>query len=293
VVVDITAHVAAVPGPGADVLAEESQLTPGGSFNVLLAATRQGLRGAYAGASGTGPFGDLVRARMRDAGVEVLLPPSRHLDTGYAVTLVEPDGERRFVTAFGAEADLTESQLGGLALQPTDSVHVSGYGLLSRTNADVIPPWLLGLTAGHLVVFDPGPLVAGIPASALRAVCGRADWVSCNEREALLMTGEPTVTSAARALAVEHTSVVVRLAAKGCLVSAGGPPVPVPGFATKAVDTTGAGDAHVGAFCAALVAGHSPVQAARRANACAASAVARRGPATAPSRDEVEELLAR
>ena len=87
--------------------------------------------------------------------------------------------------------------------------------------------------------------------------------------------------------------VVVRLGADGCVILApGGEPVHVPGFAVEALDTNGAGDAHVGAFLAALATGQHPLAAARRANACAALAVTRPGPATAPTAAEVDALLA-
>ena len=114
VLVDITAHVDAVPEAGGDVLADESGLAVGGSYNVLVAAARQGLAAAYAGASGTGPFGDLVRTELRDAGVEVLLAPTLGLDSGYDIALVERSGERRFVTAFGAEAAPTAAEVDAL-----------------------------------------------------------------------------------------------------------------------------------------------------------------------------------
>ncbi|MET0694759.1 MAG: hypothetical protein ABWY56_12575, partial [Propionibacteriaceae bacterium] len=51
VIVDLALQVDAVPERGGDVLANRSDVTPGGSFNVLVAATRQGLRSAYAGAT--------------------------------------------------------------------------------------------------------------------------------------------------------------------------------------------------------------------------------------------------
>jgi sugar/nucleoside kinase (ribokinase family) len=68
--------------------------------------------------------------------------------------------------------------------------------------------------------------------------------------------------------------------------------VHVPGFEVTAVDANGAGDAHVGAFLALLTQGEDPLDAARKANAAAAYAVTRRGPATAPDRAELDQFLA-
>jgi len=60
-----------------------------------------------------------------------------------------------------------------------------------------------------------------------------------------------------------------------------------------AVDTTGAGDAHAGVFLAGLAAGLLPAAAASRANAAAALAVTRAGPAESPSRAELDAFWSR
>ncbi|HEX6444683.1 MAG TPA: PfkB family carbohydrate kinase, partial [Streptosporangiales bacterium] len=84
--------------------------------------------------------------------------------------------------------------------------------------------------------------------------------------------------------------VVLRLGADGCLLrEAGGTTTPIPAPRVDAVDTNGAGDVHVGAFLAALSRGLDPVAACRRANAAAAYAVARYGPATAPTLAELDD----
>ncbi len=270
VMVDLVLRVRAVPLAGEDVLARNRGATVGGAFNVLAAASRQGLPAAYAGGHGTGPFGDLVREALGTEGIEILRPASA-IDSGYDLALVDDDGERTFVTAFGAEARISTLP----TPVPGDFVHVSGYGLLSETNVRVIEPWLGTIGDGVTVLFDPGPLAGDIPRSALDAVRARADWLSCNEREA----GRLGSLDGWR-------HVIVRAGKAGCTVDG----VRVPGFAVTAVDTTGAGDTHVGAFLAALAAGLTPLDAALRANAAAALSVTRRGPATSPTAAETAVL---
>ena len=269
VIVDILLRVPSLPAPGGDMIASSEGMSPGGSFNTLVAASRQGLRSAYAGAHGIGPMGDLVRAALAAERIDVLQPAS-HGDTGFDIALVDASGERTFVTAFGAEARLASLP----PLAPDDMVHVSGYGLLESTNPRVIAEWLAAVDPGNVVLFDPGPLGGGILQPTLNVVRERAHWLSCNEREAGFV-GDGW----------RHT--VVRLGADGCLVDG----VHVPGFVVDAIDTNGAGDAHVGAFLAALAAGLTPVDAARRANACAALSTTRPGPASSPTAAEVDALL--
>lgn len=289
-IVDLTIDIPALPEKGGDVLGRSTGTAPGGSVNTMVAAVRQGLPTAYAGAHGTGPFGDRVRAVLAAEGVEVLQPPTLGQDTGYDIALTEPDGERTFVTVFGAEAKLTSDALAGIRLGAGDLVHVSGYGLLARTNGDAPAGWLGTVGAGHVVLVDPGPLVSDIPAGVWGVAEARADWISCNLREARAMTGEPDAAAAAEKLA-RRGNVVVRLGADGCLIGTAGEVSHVPGFPVTVVDTNGAGDAHAGAFLAALARGADPIAAARAANACAAMAVTRPGPGTAPTLEEVLQLL--
>jgi sugar/nucleoside kinase (ribokinase family) len=291
VVVDILARVPALPERGADVLATASGMSPGGSFNTLFAATRQGLPTAYAGGHGTGFFGDLIRAHLRECGIDALLTPIVDRDSGYDLVLVDDGGERTFVTSFGAEAAVPAAALASVHVEPADFVHVSGYGLLDATNGAVIVPWLRQLDERARVLLDPGPLVADIPPATWAVAIERANWLSCNEREARLLTGASDARSAITALAAPARGVLVRVGQAGCLAAVNGEVRSVPGFATHAVDTNGAGDAHAGAFLAALAAGLSPIAAVVRANACAAIAVSRAGSATAPTLDEVIDLI--
>ena len=72
----------------------------------------------------------------------------------------------------------------------------------------------------------------------------------------------------------------------------GQPTCAVEGFSTIVVDTNGAGDVHNGVFTAELASGHDVLAAARWANAAAAMAISRLGPATSPSREEVAFFMA-
>jgi sugar/nucleoside kinase (ribokinase family) len=302
VVVDIVLDVPALPDRGGDVLARRSRLSAGGGFNVMAAAARQGLPVAYAGAHGTGPFAALARAALAADGIEVLQRATPGTDTGVVVAVVDDTGERTFVTSPGAEATLTAADLDGVTAVPGDAAGLSGYGLVYPSNRGALLGWLARLPAAATVVFDPGPLVMSIPPDALDRVVRRADWLTCNAREAAALTGCGTPAAALRALAARvagdgrpGAGVLLRTGPDGCLLSCSSAtsPLPVPGFPVTELDSNGAGDTHTGAFIAALAAGAEPAEAARRANAAAAISVTRRGPATGPTATELAQFLSR
>lgn len=302
-VVDLVITVPFLPERGGDVVAYGATAHVGGGFNVMRAATWHGLPVAYGGMHGTGQYAEAVRAAMRDEGITVLQPPVPELDTGVVLTFVDAGGKPTFITLPGAEAHLTPSALTRVTPRPGDLLYVTGYSLAHAINRAALTAWLPSVDPRVVVVFDPGPLVASLPADALDAVLDRADWVTVNNAEALALTGEDDPSTAAAALArrTGRRGVIVRTGADGCvLVDAGGTdgaegtdgaPVTIPSTQVDVVDLTGAGDTHTGVFMAELARGTSVRESAARANIAAALAVTRPGPATAPTRRELEAYL--
>ncbi len=271
-VVDLLLELPALPRSGGDVTATASGIVVGGSATTLVAVRRQGVAAAYAGGHGTGPFGDLVREALAAEDIAVLAAPIRERDTGWDVAITEPGGERSFLTTVGAEADGDPSEL---RIGAGDLLHVSGYALAREPSGSRIAAWIRSVPPEVVVLVDPGPHGSRLPAGVLGPVVVRADWWSANAAEA----GD--APAGVRRL-------LVRRGAEGCTVDG----IAVPGFAVDVIDTNGAGDVHTGVFLAGLADGLDPLAAARRANAGAAIAVTRHGPAGAPTRAELELFLA-
>ena len=296
VIVDLVMALDTLPATGGDVLANSASFEAGGGFNVMAAARRNGLPVVYLGRHGNGRFGDLARAAMRAEGVEIAQPASDGKDTGLCVSLTEASTERTFISHIGAEGDLSAEDLAGVAPRADDYVYVSGYSLLLDGKAQALLDWLLALPREITVVFDPGPLVKAPDSALMVALLPRIDIWTSNGPEALAFTGAGTVADALGELnrhLPEDALLVVRDGPNGCWVSRQGKAEHVPGFKVQAVDSNGAGDAHAGVFLAGLANGLQPAEAARRANAAAALAVTRWGPATSPGTAEVDALLAK
>ena len=294
VIVDLVMALDTLPATGGDVLAQSASFEAGGGFNVMAAARRNGLPVVYLGRHGNGRFGDLARAAMQAEGVEMAQTASTDKDTGLCVSLTEATTERTFISHIGAEGDLSADDLARMVPQADDYVYVSGYSLLLEGKAQALLDWLLALPRAITVVFDPGPLVKAPDSALMVALLPRIDIWTSNGPEALAFTGAGTVADALvdlnRHLPVDAL-LVVRDGPNGCWVSRNGQAEHVPGFKVKAVDSNGAGDAHAGVFIAGLAKGLKPAEAARRANAAAALAVTRWGPATSPGTVEVDTLL--
>jgi sugar/nucleoside kinase (ribokinase family) len=293
VMVDILLYLDRMPEPGGVVIADRSIVAAGAGYNLLAGAARLGLPAAYGGVVGGGLFGEVVRRALTEIRVPCLLP-GREEDTGFDVGLVQPGSGRQptFLGAPGAESRLTLADLRGIGLDPGDAVYLSGYDLWYPDTGPALETWIAELGPELLFVFDPGPLVAGIPAGSLAAAVARADLISLNVTEARALAGQADPPGLAEMLARRIPPrgwAVVRGGGDGCWVAPHrGRARHVPARPAQAVDTTGAGDAHVAALLARLAAGDDVMRAARWANIAASLAVEREGPSTCPTAAELE-----
>lgn len=297
ILADIRLAVPHLPARGGDVIGAEAALSAGGGFNILAAAARQGMDCVFAGRHGTGPYGARIRADLAAEGIHALLPPAAESDSGFCLVMVEPDGERTFVSAPGVEAALGGRRFADLDLRPGDTVFASGYDLAYPELGPAVAAWMEGLPRSIRCVIDPGPLAAEIPPAVMARVMPRATVWSMNRREAALLAGTaevPLLRARLQPGLAPDALLILRDGAAGAWLSesAESPPVHVPAPAVRMVDSTGAGDSHAGVLIAALAAGLSPVAAVARANAAAALSVTRPGPATAPDKDELDQFLA-
>jgi ribokinase len=150
---------------------------------------------------------------------------------------------------------------------------------------------------GLLTVLDPAP--AQPLSDELLAL---VDILTPNEGEALALLGQAarrlTPADAAPIAALLRQrgprTVIVKLGDQGCFADDGTRAQHYPGFQVTAVDTTSAGDTFNAALAIALAEDNDLPASIRFANAAAAISVTRRGAqASAPSRSEVDALIAR
>ncbi len=308
--VDIVVHVAHLPVRGGNVNADSVHTYAGGAVNILIGAARAGASAVHAGTIGTGPQGDLIHDVLSSAGIAMSAPRNLESDTGVCYVFIEPSGERSFVTTRGAERSISYSSLASSNPGAGDYVCVSGYGLLEATRKPLMD-FVTSLDDEVVVVLDPGEAFAGLDSQLQSAMLDHTDiWTSnLDEAHDLIRHFLPssfdeiqatvdqdqvsrlTQVGANVAKIIPDAVVVVRDGARGCVVVSDAEPIWVPGFPQVPVDTNGAGDTHTGVMIGELCLGTDLVDAAVRANAAGAIKVTRHGPASCPSRDEIDQFL--
>src|SRR5207302_1547162 len=158
---------------------------------------------------------ELVRAELAREGIDMALLPDLRLDTGWTIAMIEPDGERTFVTVTGADAIVESSALATIDYVNGDAVYVSGYDLAYPGAGQAIAEHVAALDASLFVALDPGPLVADIEVARLGEVLRRADMLSLNERELAAAGGIESLAERMR----PDATIVVRQGPRGATIN--------------------------------------------------------------------------
>lgn len=231
---------------------------PGGApANVLAMNARLGGKTAFIGKVGKDNFGDFLRNTMRQSGIDTAgLVADEKLHTTLAFVHLDEKGDRSFTfyRDLGADVMLQSHEV---RRDIIDDCRIFHFGAVSLTadpcRTATMEAARYAKAQGKLISFDPNfrPLLWGDP--TLAAIWTRrgvqlADLLKVSEEELHLITGtaDPQ-TGAEKLLAMGPSLVLVSMGEKGAYYRNRVCSGMVPAFAVNTVDTTGAGDAFLGA----------------------------------------------
>ncbi|HEX8026521.1 MAG TPA: ribokinase [Candidatus Limnocylindrales bacterium] len=286
---DLVVSVARAPGPGETVIATAFERGFGGKgANQAVMAARFEVEVAFIGAVGDDPFGEPMARNLRDAGLSIEGLAVVPGPSGTAQIWVEPDGTNRIVVIAGANGAVDRTAVAAsIAGLPRLDVVV---GQLEIPQAATSAAFEAAKARGAVTILNPAPAAELEP-----RLLAATDWLVPNEIEIAQLAGaaiEASDTSIAAFGRDAGRGLVVTLGAAGASLVLDGHMTLVPSPTVAAVDSTGAGDAFVGAFAVGLALGLESAVAVRLGVACAADSVTRAGAqASYPDRARVADLL--
>jgi ribokinase len=277
------------PSPGETLIATSMTLLPGGKgANQAVAAARRGAATVMVGLVGRDQSADVATGLLAESGVDLSHVGVSDLPTGLATVTVDASGENTIVVVPGANGGMTAEAVEQTAAVLADAAVVVLQGEIPASGIAAA-----ARLAGGRVVLNLAPVIDLDP-----AVVRLADPLVVNEHEAALVLARlapgdavpaDDVDLATALLAQGIPAVVITLGARGAVVADTDGTAAVPSARVEAVDTSGAGDAFVGALSASLAAGQTLLDGVRHAVRVGAFAV--RSVGTQPSYPTLADTL--
>ncbi|MDJ0389999.1 ribokinase [Roseomonas sp. E05] len=278
--VDLITYIDRMPAAGETLAAPAFAMGHGGKgANQAVAAAKLGGEVLLVSRVGDDLFGGGTIRNFQALGID-----TRHVravpgtQSGVAPIFVDPSGENRILIVKGANERLLPADVDAAAEDlKTCRLILLQLEIPLETVYHTIA-W--AAREGIEVLLNPAPAV---PELDVERILG-ATFLVPNQTELTILTGMPAATreqaeAAARSLVARGVrQVIVTLGAEGALlVAAEGPAVHVPSVPVKPHDTSGAGDAFIGAFAQHYVAHRDVLAALRWGARYAADSITRPG----------------
>jgi len=284
---DYTVTVARRPAAGETVSGADFTTAAGGKGgNQAAAAARLGGDVRLLARLGADVEGERMRAALEDSGVDVsAVQTVDDVRTGAAFITVTPDGENTIVVAPGANSAVTAADVEAAA-------HLITAATVLVLQLEI--PVEAVVRAVELASADTRVLLNLSPAADVpRVLLERADPLVVNLSEAGFLLDrsidglDSARTAADDLLHLGPRSVVLTLGPDGALLATGGPVEHAFAPQVTVVDSTGAGDAFVGAVAVRLAEGADLSEAVQLGVRAGAGAAASAGARAVPAREDL------
>ena len=229
----------------------------GAPMNVAAAIAAMGGKVSVAAKLGQDPFGKHLIEVLNDFEVDTkhVISSPDHFTTFAFVSLME-NGERDFYFNRGADGMLNDEEV--------TAIHIDDYKVVHFGSATAFLPCPLQIAyrklldrakaTGLFISFDPNYrhlLFGNDQATFIEKsweFIQQSDFIKLSDEEAIMITATTTVEEAIKSLSSRtHAVIAITLGKEGTLLGLKGKISKVPSIPVHPVDTTGAGDAFVGA----------------------------------------------
>ncbi|MDK7340361.1 PfkB family carbohydrate kinase [Pauljensenia sp. UMB0018B] len=296
----VLAGAAPVYGGGSDWGNDEGLHVSAG-FSVLAAARRMGAEAVSLSPIGTGPHASMIEAALAREGIVDAGPRVTDCDNAYRTALVSRNGTCTIIATKGAETMAPENAWADVVrtMKPGDVLFIDGSLMEHPSNKVAADNALRVLPEGVRVVLDVSPVVGipdGLPSNTIISMNydeSQDLWKRIPDEERKFPSWLPADKAATALAARLGHHVLVRKDESGAYFApADGAAdlstfhIPTPSVRT--VDTNGAGDAHSGVLAACLAQDVALKRALVLANCAGALASTVPGPASCPTRSQIE-----
>ena len=242
--------------PGASGVVEA--IVGGGPANTAKALAGLGFSASFIGGISSDEFGELIKAELRQAGVDLSLVKFSDLPTATASVLLDGAGKASYKFTLDGTATFSFSK-SWLPLGNPSVIHIGTLATIVEPAASELFEWIQGI--GVPIVFDPNVRTSVL--EDLHKYCvmvekwvGISSVVKVSEEDIASLYGNRDCVSVARKWINNGVGLVVITRGENGLIGVTSESlVEVPGVPVEVVDTIGAGDT-VGAIVVEAIVEH-------------------------------------
>ena len=291
---------ALVYGGGSERVNDEGFHVSAG-FNVLAAARRMGAEAVSLSPIGTGPHASMIEAALVREGIVDAGPRLTDCDNAYRTALITGSGKCTIIAMKGAETMAPETAWADVVrtMKPGDVLFIDGSLMDHPSNKVAADNALRVLPEGVRVVLDVSPVVGipdGLPSNTIISMNydeSQDLWTRIPDEERKFPSWLPADKAATALAARLGHHVLVRKDESGAYFApadgaAGLSTFHIPTPRVTTADTNGAGDSHSGVLAACLAQDVALKRALLLANCAGALASTVPGPASCPTREQIE-----
>jgi ribokinase len=289
--IDRIASVEYFPSVDGETFVDRLEARPGGSAaNFAVACSRLGLEAGFIGVVGDDLEGNFLLEDLKREGVDTGgVIRSKEFSTGQVYVALDKEGKRMMFAFSGAANTLGENDIDSDYIASAKFIHIADLKNISPLEVAA----KTAQDAETKVSLNPGALIAVQGYEEIKTLLSNTNVFISSRGELNQIFGTENVEFALKKLLRSGPEIAaITLGNEGCIVAdSKGSSHRVSAFNTRAVDTTGAGDAFCAGLLTALVEGEGLIKAARFANAVGALKVEKLGARALPTREEVDDFL--
>ena len=283
---DLTAYAQILPEPGQTLAGQHFTTGFGGKgANQAVMAAHCGAEVHFIGKLGEDVFGGSILDNFMKVGINTDYVERSKTPTGVAHIWVDGKGENRIIIIPGANHEIEiEKAVDAINSIKDLSIVVAQCEIKQEVTLNA---FRAAKARGCTTILNPAPYQEISP--ELLELC---DWIIPNETEFRELSGQlPTSDEILKSFRPGKNSIVTLGSQGAVYISADGQITKVSAPKVTSVDTTGAGDAFVGAFTYSLASGSDPVSAMTLGIKVASFSVTRKGAQSSyPDQAEIATL---
>jgi len=283
---DLTAYAQILPEPGQTLAGQHFTTGFGGKgANQAVMSAHCGAEVHFIGKLGEDVFGGSILDNFMKVGINTDYVERSKTPTGVAHIWVDGKGENRIIIIPGANHEIEiEKAVDAVNSIKDLSIVVAQCEIKQEVTLNA---FRAAKARGCTTILNPAPYQEISP--ELLELC---DWIIPNETEFRELSGQlPTSDEILKSFRPRKNSIVTLGSQGAVYISADGQLTKVSAPKVTAIDTTGAGDAFVGAFAYSLASGSDPVSALTLGIKVASFSVTRKGAQSSyPDQAEIATL---